>query len=80
MILNLTAGMGGDYVPDAAEPWRGGPGTDMASVDDRLAHVEELRPEICTLDCGSMNYAASRPMSARRTCSAPWRPGSRPPA
>ena len=31
----------------------------MASVDDRLVHVEELRPEICTLDCGSMNYAMS---------------------
>jgi len=59
VVLNLTAGMGGDFVPDDKEPWRGGPGTDMASVEDRLAHVEELRPEICTLDCGSMNYAAS---------------------
>lgn len=59
VILNLTAGMGGDYVPDEREPWRGGAGTDMASVDDRLVHVEELRPEICTLDCGSMNYARS---------------------
>ena len=59
VILNLTAGMGGDYVPEPEEPWRGGPGTDMASVGDRLVHVEELRPEICTLDCGSMNYAAS---------------------
>ena len=59
VILNLTAGMGGDFVPDATEPWRGGPGTDMASVEDRLAHVVELRPEICTLDCGSMNYAAT---------------------
>lgn len=59
VILNLTAGMGGDFVPDPAEPWRGGPGTDMATVADRLAHVVELRPEICTLDCGSMNYAAT---------------------
>jgi uncharacterized protein (DUF849 family) len=59
VILNLTAGMGGDFVPDEREPWRGGPGTDMASVEERLAHVEELRPEICTLDCGSMNYATS---------------------
>ena len=57
VVLNLTAGMGGDFVPDPAEPWRGGPGTDMASVEDRLSHVVELRPEICTLDCGSMNYA-----------------------
>ena len=59
VILNLTAGMGGDFVPDPQRPWQGGPGTDMASVEDRLAHVEELRPEICTLDCGSMNYTAS---------------------
>ncbi|MFO1035747.1 MAG: 3-keto-5-aminohexanoate cleavage protein [Geminicoccaceae bacterium] len=59
VIINLTAGMGGDYVPEPSEPWRGGAGTDMASVEDRLVHVEELRPEICTLDCGSMNYAAS---------------------
>jgi uncharacterized protein (DUF849 family) len=59
LILNLTAGMGGDFVPDAAEPWRGGPGTDMATPEDRLAHVVELRPELCTLDCGSMNYAST---------------------
>jgi uncharacterized protein (DUF849 family) len=59
VIINLTAGMGGDFVPDEAEPWRGGAGTDMATVHDRLVHVEALRPEICTLDCGSMNYAAS---------------------
>lgn len=59
VIINLTAGMGGDYIPEPDEPWRGGAGTDMASVADRLVHVEELRPEICTLDCGSMNYASS---------------------
>jgi uncharacterized protein (DUF849 family) len=60
VVLNLTAGMGGDLVlggedaplpPDAA-------GTDMAGAAERLAHVEELRPEICTLDCGTMNFAA----------------------
>ncbi|WP_191059922.1 BKACE family enzyme [Geminicoccus harenae] len=59
VVLNLTAGMGGDFVPDPQEPWRGGEGTDMASVEDRLTHVVELRPEICTLDCGSMNYASA---------------------
>ena len=59
VILNLTAGMGGDFVPEPEDELRGGAGTDMASVTDRLVHVEELRPEICTLDCGSMNYAQS---------------------
>jgi len=59
VVLNLTAGMGGDFVPDPEQPWQGGEGTDMATVEDRLVHVEALRPEICTLDCGSMNYATS---------------------
>jgi uncharacterized protein (DUF849 family) len=60
VVLNLTAGMGGDLVfgsveqplpPNAA-------GTDMAGATERLAHVRQLLPEICTLDCGSMNFAA----------------------
>ena len=59
-VLNLTAGMGGDLVlgggesplPPVAEQ------TDMAGPMERLQHVEALRPEICTLDCGSMNFAA----------------------
>ena len=58
MVLNLTAGMGGDLtlgdperpLPPAAQ------GTDMAGASERLAHVEALRPEICTLDCGTMNF------------------------
>ena len=59
MVLNLTAGMGGDLVtgpPDAPLPLNAA-GTDMASAADRVAHVAECRPEICTLDCGTMNFA-----------------------
>ena len=59
-VINLTAGMGGDLVLGSAEaplPPRD-EGTDMAGAAERLAHVEELRPEICTLDCGTMNFAA----------------------
>src|SRR5580704_12615904 len=58
-IINLTAGMGGDLVLGSAEaplPPQD-EGTDMAGAAERLAHVEELRPEICTLDCGTMNFA-----------------------
>jgi uncharacterized protein (DUF849 family) len=60
VVLNLTAGMGGDLVLGGAEaPLPPDPaGTDMAGASERLAHVEELLPEICTLDCGSMNFAA----------------------
>jgi len=59
-VVNLTAGMGGDLVlggVDAPLPIDAD-GTDMAGAEERLAHVAELRPEICTLDCGSMNFAA----------------------
>jgi uncharacterized protein (DUF849 family) len=59
-VLNLTAGMGGDLVlggVDAPLP-PDADGTDMAGAEERLAHVAALRPEICTLDCGSMNFAA----------------------
>jgi uncharacterized protein (DUF849 family) len=59
-VINLTAGMGGDLVlggDDAPLPVDAA-GTDMVGAAERLAHVEELRPEICTLDCGSMNFAA----------------------
>ncbi len=59
VVLNLTAGMGGDLVFGGVEqPLPPGPGTDMAGATERLAHVAQLLPEICTLDCGSMNFAA----------------------
>jgi uncharacterized protein (DUF849 family) len=60
VILNLTTGMGGDIVLGGAEtplPLNAA-GTDMAGATERLLHVAELRPEICTLDCGTMNFAA----------------------
>jgi uncharacterized protein (DUF849 family) len=59
-VINLTAGMGGDLVlggPDQPLPLKDD-GTDMAGAEERLAHVEEIGPEICTLDCGTMNFAA----------------------
>ena len=58
MVLNLTAGMGGDLGL--------GPGetpmafnqelTDLVGPMERIIHIDALRPEICTLDCGSMNF------------------------
>ncbi|MGI9222282.1 MAG: 3-keto-5-aminohexanoate cleavage protein [Woeseiaceae bacterium] len=59
VVINLTAGMGGDLVtgpPDAPLPLDP-KGTDMASAAERVEHVAECRPEICTLDCGTMNFA-----------------------
>ena len=56
VIINLTAGMGGDWVPSDEDPSTGGEGTDMIGPEARLAHVTALRPEICSLDCGTMNF------------------------
>lgn len=58
VVLNLTAGMGGDMVfgpVEAPLPVRAG--TDMAGAAERVAHIEACLPEICTLDCGTMNFA-----------------------
>ena len=56
VVVNLTAGMGGDWVPDGKDPAKPGPGTDMIGPEERLAHVVDLKPEICSLDCGTMNF------------------------
>ena len=57
MIVNLTAGMGGDLEIGAGEePMKFGPNCDLVGPMERLAHVEELKPEICTLDCGTLNF------------------------
>ena len=58
VVLNLTAGMGGDMVFGGVEqPLPVGAGTDMIGATERMAHVVECLPEICTLDCGTMNFA-----------------------
>lgn len=56
VVLNLTAGMGGDLVIDQDAPFKPVDGTDLVNALDRLPHVEELLPDICTLDCGSLNF------------------------
>jgi len=58
VVLNLTAGMGGDIVtgsPEKPLPLNA-TGTDMIGATERLQHVAALLPEICTLDCGTMNF------------------------
>ena len=57
-VINLTAGMGGDlaFGPGEEPMAVDEAGTDMVGPLTKLAHVEELLPEICTLDCGSMNF------------------------
>jgi len=59
VVLNLTAGMGGDITfGDTQNPFPvQAAGTDMVGAAERVAHILECRPEICTLDCGTMNFA-----------------------
>ena len=58
VVLNLTAGMGGDIVFGGTEsPLPVAAGTDMIGAEERVAHIIECLPEICTLDCGTMNFA-----------------------
>ncbi|MDA1238486.1 MAG: 3-keto-5-aminohexanoate cleavage protein [Proteobacteria bacterium] len=58
VVLNLTAGMGGDMVFGGTEnPLQLSNSTDMAGAEERVAHVADCLPEICTLDCGTMNFA-----------------------
>ncbi len=58
VIINLTAGMGGDLTlgPGEAPLPFDEQGTDLIGPVEKLIHISELRPEICTLDCGSMNF------------------------
>jgi uncharacterized protein (DUF849 family) len=58
IVLNLTCGMGGMLCLDAQNPAVIADGTDMATPYERMEHVDRLRPEMCTLDCGSMNFGA----------------------
>ena len=59
VVLNLTAGMGGDMgFADVEAPLPPNPqGTDMAGATERVEHIARCLPERCTLDCGTMNFA-----------------------
>jgi uncharacterized protein (DUF849 family) len=58
VVLNLTAGMGGDMLFDGTEAMdRMSARSDMTGATERVAHIVDCRPEICTLDCGTMNFA-----------------------
>jgi uncharacterized protein (DUF849 family) len=55
LIINLTTGPGGRFVPSEEDPKVAGPGTTLMAPERRVEHVEILRPEICTLDLNTMN-------------------------
>jgi uncharacterized protein (DUF849 family) len=55
LIINLTTGPGGRFVPSEADPKVAGPGTTLIAPERRVEHIELLRPDICTLDLNTMN-------------------------
>lgn len=56
VIINLTAGGGGDWLPSEEDPTVGGPRSDIQTPAERHEPIGLLLPEICTLDCGSLNF------------------------
>jgi len=70
LILNITTGPGGRFVPSEDDPKLAGPGTTLLPPDRRVEHIAALRPEICTLDLNTMNSGGevviNTPGSVRR--------------
>ena len=57
VIINLTSGMGGDIeIGPEDDLLKFGPNTDFVNAIERLSHVEEILPDICSLDCGTLNF------------------------
>ena len=55
LIINLTTGPGGRFVPSEEDPSVAGPGTTLMVPEKRVEHIEALKPDICTLDLNTMN-------------------------
>ncbi len=56
ILINLTSSEGGRFIPGDVDAHIGGPGTTLLQPLDRLPHIEELKPDICTLDVGTFNF------------------------
>ena len=56
IVLNLTGGNGGEWIPSDNDLNVGGPGSDVLSADERQVYIKELLPEIASVDCGTMNF------------------------
>ncbi|SAL13946.1 PF05853 family protein [Caballeronia peredens] len=55
LIINLTTGPGGRFVPSEDEPRVAAPGTTLMKPESRVEHILELRPDVCSLDLNTMN-------------------------
>jgi uncharacterized protein (DUF849 family) len=82
LILNITTGPGGRFVPSQDEPSVAAPGTTLMNPEKRVEHIRALRPEICTLDLNTMNSGGqvviNTPGNVRRMARIMAEAGSKP--
>jgi uncharacterized protein (DUF849 family) len=55
VLINLTTGPGARFTHDETDPAKPGPGSVLKSPEERVRHVVDLKPDICSLDMGSLN-------------------------
>jgi uncharacterized protein (DUF849 family) len=82
LILNLTTGPGGRFAPHPDDPKVAGPGTTLMRPEDRVAHIAQLKPDICSLDLNTMNsgkqVVINTPPNLRRMAAVVREAGVRP--
>jgi uncharacterized protein (DUF849 family) len=82
LILNITTGPGGGFVPSPDDPSIAGPGTTLMVPEKRVEHIAVLRPEICTIDLNTMNsgkeVVINTPGSVRRMAKIMYGAGVKP--
>lgn len=67
LVINLTTGPGGRFVPGLVQPREAGPGTTLLPPLERVRHIELIRPDICTLDLNTMNSGEEVVINTPRT-------------
>lgn len=82
IVINLTTGPGGRFMPGEVDPKIAGPGTTLTTPERRVEHVVALKPDICTLDFNTMNFGRevviNTPASIRRMAAMIREAGARP--
>jgi uncharacterized protein (DUF849 family) len=57
VLINLTTGPGAMFMPSPEDPRRAGPGSTLAAPEERVRHILELKPDICSLDVATHNHS-----------------------
>ncbi|MEP3112636.1 3-keto-5-aminohexanoate cleavage protein [Nisaea sp.] len=56
IVINLTTGPGGRFIPGDIEPIDFAAGTSLKAPETRMQHIADLLPDICTLDVATLNF------------------------